>query len=330
VIVADGALQYVPFAALPHPVVGGRWPVTGKNQLPATAGQPPATSHQPPVLRHRAPSTEHRPPLIIRHELITLPSASVLAVLRQERATRAAAPKTLAVLADPVFELEDPRMAQVQKPPRAELLAQREAKPLLRAAADTEVQRFLRLRFTRTEAEAIAAFAPAAQKLTALDFAAARATLTRQDLSQFRILHFATHGVLNSRHPALSGLVLSLVDEAGQAQDGFFRLHEVYNLKLNAELVVLSGCRTALGREIKGEGMIGLTRGFMYAGAARVLASLWSIDDRATADLMRRMYGAMLGQNLRPATALRAAQLEMAKTKVPYYWAAFTIQGEWK
>jgi CHAT domain-containing protein/Tfp pilus assembly protein PilF len=309
VIVADGALQYVPFAALP--VVS--------SQLSVASSQ-----------NNRQPTTDNRQPLIVHHELLTLPSASVLAALRSERRMRATAPKALAVLADPVFELEDPRVASLPRRNTTELLAQRTGKAMQRAADDTAVSRFLRLRFTRSEAEAIAAFAPAAQKLTALDFAASRATLTTQDLSQFRILHFATHGLLNSRHPALSGLVLSLVDEAGQTQDGFFRLHEVYNLKLNAELVVLSGCRTALGREIKGEGLVGLTRGFMYAGAARVLASLWSIDDRATADLMKRLYGAMLGQKQAPAAALRAAQIEMAKTRAPYYWAAFTMQGEWR
>jgi CHAT domain-containing protein/tetratricopeptide (TPR) repeat protein len=328
VIVADGALQYVPFAALPE--CGLQNADCGLKTTSNPRDAQTKASRQQRTGQSAIRNPQSAIPLIANHELITLPSASVLAVLRQERATRAAAPKTLAVMADPVFELEDPRLAHVQKPLRAEMLAQREAKPLLRAAADTEVQRFMRLRFTRTEAEAIAAFAPAAQKLTALDFAASRATLTRQDLSQFRILHFATHGVLNSRHPELSGLVLSLVDEAGNAQDGFFRLHEVYNLKLNAELVVLSGCRTALGREIKGEGLIGLTRGFMYAGAARVMASLWSIDDRATADLMKRLYEAMLGQKQPPAAALRAAQIEMAKTKAPYFWAAFTIQGEWR
>jgi CHAT domain-containing protein len=310
VIVADGTLQYVPFAALPEPALR----VSSFEFRGQTA----------------KPETRNSQLLIAHHELLTLPSASVLSVLRAERATRTAAPKTLAVIADPVFELEDPRVAGLSKPPRAEMIAQRDAKALQRAAADTEMSQFLRLRFTRSEAEGIAAFVPAAQKLTALDFAASRATLARQDLNQFRFLHFATHGVLNSRHPELSGLVLSLVDEAGKTQDGFFRLHEVYNLKLNADLVVLSGCRTALGREIRGEGLIGLTRGFMYAGATRVLASLWSVDDKATADLMKQLYRAMLGEKQSPAAALRAAQIEMAKTRAPYYWAAFALQGEWK
>jgi CHAT domain-containing protein len=124
-----------------------------------------------------------------------------------------------------------------------------------------------------------------------------------------------------------------LVDQKGQPQNGFIRLYEIYNLKLNADLVVLSACQTALGKEIKGEGLIGLTRGFMYAGAPRVVASLWRIDDRATAELMSRFYRGMIKDGLSPAAALRAAQISMWQEKrwtAPHYWAAFTIQGEWK
>ncbi|MGI8997186.1 MAG: CHAT domain-containing protein, partial [Pyrinomonadaceae bacterium] len=120
---------------------------------------------------------------------------------------------------------------------------------------------------------------------------------------------------------------------AGQPVAGFLRLNEIYNLKLNAELVVLSACRTGLGKEIKGEGLIGLTRGFMYAGSPRVVASLWKVDDVATAELMKRFYQKMLRDHLRPAAALRAAQVEMwrqPRWQSPYYWAAFQLQGEWK
>jgi CHAT domain-containing protein len=125
-----------------------------------------------------------------------------------------------------------------------------------------------------------------------------------------------------------------LVDEAGRPQDGFLRLQDIYNLKLPAELVVLSACQTGLGKEIKGEGLIGLTRGFMYAGAPRIVASLWKVDDRATSELMKRFYQGLLGpEALRPAGALRQAQLSLWKQKqwrAPYYWAAFVLQGEWK
>src|SRR5439155_1849068 len=144
----------------------------------------------------------------------------------------------------------------------------------------------------------------------------------------------ATHGLLNSEHPELSGLVLSLVDENGKAQDGFLRMHEIYNLQLPVDLVVLSACQTAIGKEIKGEGLVGLTRGFMYAGAERVVASLWQVDDVATAELMSLFYQGVLKKNLPPATALRAAQVQMWKQKRwqedPYFWGAFQLQGEWR
>jgi CHAT domain-containing protein len=192
---------------------------------------------------------------------------------------------------------------------------------------------FVRLRFSRQEAEGITLLLPVKDRLEALDFAASKTTAQSQELGEYRILHFATHGLLNSKHPDLSGLVFSLVDEQGRAQNGYLRSYEIYNLKLNADLVVLSACQTALGKEVRGEGLIGLTRGFMYAGAPRVVASLWRVDDRATAELMKRFYQGMLKQKLRPAAALRAAQVSMLKEKrwsAPHYWAAFTLQGEWR
>ncbi|HEU0253995.1 MAG TPA: CHAT domain-containing protein, partial [Pyrinomonadaceae bacterium] len=131
----------------------------------------------------------------------------------------------------------------------------------------------------------------------------------------------------------LSGVFLSRFNEFGKSQDGFLQLHDVYNLKLSADLVVLSACQTALGKDVRGEGLVGLTRGFMYAGAPRVVASLWQVDDAATADFMREFYAAMLTEGKRPAEALRAAQLRLSKQtqwSSPYYWAAFTLQGEWR
>jgi CHAT domain-containing protein len=190
-----------------------------------------------------------------------------------------------------------------------------------------------RLVFTRQEARSILAVTPAEQGLEALDFSASRAMATSPELGQYRMIHFATHGSLDSEHPELSGLVLSLVDEQGRAVNGFLDLEDVYNLNLSADLVTLSACETGLGKEIKGEGLVGLTRGFMYAGARRVVASLWKVDDVATAELMGRFYEGMLQEGLRPTRALRLAQMQMRNQKRwndPYYWAAFAIQGEWK
>ena len=190
-----------------------------------------------------------------------------------------------------------------------------------------------RLKFTRQEADQILAEAPRGKTLRAIDFKANRATATGGELSKYRYVHFATHGYIDSERSDLSAIVLSLVDEQGKPQDGFLRAHEIYNLNLPAELVVLSACETGLGKEIKGEGLVGLTQGFMYAGARRVVVSLWNVNDKATAELMARFYRGMLRENKTPAAALRAAQIEMSRQKQwqsPYYWAPFVLQGEWK
>jgi CHAT domain-containing protein len=300
-IVGEGVLQYLPFGALPAP-----GPATTGRELPS--------------------------PLIASHEIITIPSASVVAVLRRETIDRKQAPKTLAVLADPVFNANDPRVAQ-QKNKTSAAAQERTPAYAIRSATDLGFPDFVRLRFSRDEAEQIARLAPGIETLKALDFDASRDNVLATDLGQYRILHFATHSLLNNEHPELSGVVLSLVDRSGHPQNGFLRLYDIYNLRLGSDLVVLSACQTALGREIRGEGLIGLTRGFLYAGARRVVASLWQIDDRTSAELMSQFYERMLVQGERPAAALRAAQIAMWRTKgweAPYYWAAFTLQGEWR
>ncbi len=297
-IVADGALQYIPFAALPS-LVGA--------------------------------------PLATRHEVVSLPSASALAVLRREVRGRSRAPKALAVFADPVFQATDERLTH--RPVQAERLSLAAntrgdwAPADARQAGDEEHPSFRRLVSSAREARTIAGLVPPDQIYLALGFDASRAKAISPDLAQYRNVHFATHGVLDSRRPELSKLVLSLYDEKGKPQNGFLLLNDIYSLNLDADLVVLSACRTALGKEVRGEGLIGLTRGFMDAGAARVLASLWSVEDRATADLMGSFYRAMLRRKLSPAEALRRAQLEMASSpgrRSPYYWAGFSLQGEWR
>jgi CHAT domain-containing protein len=245
------------------------------------------------------------------------------------------------VLADPVFSQDDRRVktSSGANSPSREKQATRSVTPtelntqaLTRAARESGIT-FNRLPFTRKEAERILALVPSPQEMQALDFAASRALATSSVLSQYQIVHFATHGILNSKNPELSGVVLSLVDEKGTPENGFLRLHDIFNLNLPTELVVLSACETGLGQEVKGEGLIGLTRGFMYAGTPRVLVSLWSVNDEATSELMSRFYKKMLQEKLQPAAALRAAQIEMLQNpqwKQPYYWAAFTLQGEWR
>jgi CHAT domain-containing protein len=264
-----------------------------------------------------------------------LPSASVLAEMRRELAGRKPAARAVAVLADPVFASDDPRLRPASKTAPAE--APLPARDLTRARRDVGLAgsgaAFPRLAFSRREAEAIVTAAGPGRSAKALDFEASRARATSDDLSNYRIVHFATHGLLNNHHPELSGIVLSLLDRQGQPQNGFLRMHEIYNLKLPAELVVLSAGQTGLGKEVRGEGLVGLVRAFMHAGAERVMASLWKVDDAATAELMKRFYRGMFSQGLRPAAALRAAQLEMwqqERFSAPYFWAAFVLQGEWQ
>jgi CHAT domain-containing protein len=189
------------------------------------------------------------------------------------------------------------------------------------------------LPFSRREGDAILALVSPTDAFHAYDFDATREVATGTVLSHYRYVHFASHACVSSEHPELSALVLSLVNNRGNSQDGFLRLHDVYNLHLNADMVVLSACETGLGADVSGEGLVGLTRGFMYAGAGHVVVSLWRIDDEATSELMKSFYQQMLVHHLRPAAALRAAQIAIWKQprwRAPYYWGAFAIQGDWR
>jgi len=286
-VVADGALLYIPFAALPEPAADG-----GAS------------------------------PLIVGHEVVHLPSAAVVRELRRACVGRPRPPATLALLADPVFGVDDPRLQATRAEPVS-----------VKDSARLSGPSFSRLSWTGREAEAIASEARERSPLVARGFQASRELATGGGLDRYRIVHFATHGVLDTQHPVLSGLVLSQVDEQGRARDGYLRLNDVYRLRLNADLVVLSGCETALGKTLRGEGIVGLTRGFFHAGASEVMASLWPVRDRATAELMRRFYHALFREGLGPAAALRQAQIALWKERPwrdPYFWAPFTLQGDWK
>jgi len=294
IIAADGGLQYIPFAMLPDPGAAG-----GKVSAPLLAG----------------------------HEVVHVPSASAVSLQRRLGRRRPPAPEAVAVLADPVFDPQDPRVSGGlgKRSPAASALST--------ARTRSSAGSFLRLPWTRREAQAIVAAAPAGRSLLALDFRASRQTALLPDLSRYRIVHFATHGVIDARTPALSGLMLSRVGEQGTPVDGFLGLDDVYNLHLNAELVVLSGCETALGKEVRGEGLVGLTQGLLYSGARRVAASLWRVEDQATAELMSRFYRALLVEGRPPAAALRQAQLAVRSDKrwrSPYYWSGFVLQGDWQ
>jgi CHAT domain-containing protein len=339
VVVADGALQLIPFAALPDPakLKGGK-------------------------------NTE---PLVMSHEIVHLPSASTIAIQRQQISGRRPAEKTLSVIADPVFDAADPRVkvsaqtsgeaadglqsqsrVQVRRTGEDGSYAVETPSKVVKDIAHIEEgadplaatrlslrevrqgMRLPRLKGTRHEAERILALVSPEKRSQALDFSANREAATATELSGYRYVHLATHGLVDTEKPELSGVVLSLVNEQGEPRDGLLLSHELYNLNLNAELVTISACQSGLGKQVKGEGIVGLTRGLMYAGAERVLVSLWAVDDTATAELMGDFYEAVLRRGRRPAEALRLAQAEMwkrgGKWRQAYYWAAFTLQGEWR
>jgi CHAT domain-containing protein/tetratricopeptide (TPR) repeat protein len=288
-VVADGALQYIPFGV-----------------LPTAAGTA----------------------LLEQREVVSLPSMSSLAQQRS-RSAPARPGKQLAVFGDPVLQASDSRLAraaQAGKTADIESEGSRALAPSAFLASDLE-----RLPATGYEARSVAALLQEDQRDVSTGFAASRAAVLNADLSQYRVLHFATHGQVDSRYPALSSLVLSQFDPAGTPRDGHLRLHDIYNLNLNADLVVLSACETALGRSVRGDGLIGLAQGFMYAGARSLIASLWQVPDRATAQLMTNFYRHLFVEGLAPGEALRQAQLTIASTRRwrdPYFWGAFVLVGD--
>lgn len=314
-IMAQGALQYVPFSALPLPS-------TNQN-------------------KSKSLKTNKFLPLITSCEVTNLSSIATLLAL-QQRETKTF-DKTLTVLADPVFEPNDERVKESlskiksDKAIESNKLVNENTNQilLLRSAQETNLTGddnvFVRLPGTRAEANAIGSLInDENKKLLVLDFEASRSTLFTTQLQDYQHIHFATHGLLNERHPELSGIVLSLVDNKGQFQDGFLRLNEIFNLTISADTVVLSGCQTGLGKDIKGEGLVGLTRGFMYAGASSVVVSLWNVNDKVTADLMTRFYKSLLTSPKKtPVASLRNAQLSLWKENFsPYFWASFIVQGQ--
>jgi CHAT domain-containing protein len=164
-------------------------------------------------------------------------------------------------------------------------------------------------------------------------FDANRDAVFDTDLSQYRYVHFATHGLIDSRYPMLSALALSRYGRDGKPRDALLRLANIYDLRLNADLLVLSACETALGREIRGEGLVGLAQGFLYAGARSLVVSLWRVPDRATSELMSRFYRYLFEEELSPADALRRAKLSVAserRWRDPYFWAAMMLVGDWQ
>jgi CHAT domain-containing protein len=300
-VVPDGFLQYFPLDALPAP------------------GMAPAQA------------SVDSGPLFLKHEVISIPSALTLAALGKMKNNRDGGVKPIAVIADPVFDRDDPRVGKTQ----AKVVQAGEDAYLSRSlrsfvVSDTP-QKLSRLPSTMREAHSIAEAADGACDVTT-GLAATKDYVLNGGVKGHRIVHFATHGLLNSEHPELSGLVLSQLDEHGNARNGFLRVNDIYNLDLSADLIVLSACRTGFGKDVRGEGIVGLPSAFMYAGAKSTVASLWKVDDEATAELMGYFYSAIFNEGLPPAAALRKAKEKMwrqERWRAPFYWAAFVFQGQY-
>jgi len=300
IVVADGALNYIPFQILP---------------------------------------SADNDPLVISHEVVNAPSASILGQLQQEAARRQTPVNVLAAFGDPVFASNYAQQKETDNGKQVLLAQTNENKQWQHAVRDIEPSgdsfnpsALEPLFFTKRELANLRDVG-GSETFVATGFDASREKLESADLTKYAILHFATHGILDPKRPENSGIFLSMVDRGGQPQNGFVGLQDIYGLRAPVNLVVLSACRTGLGKEVRGEGLIGLTRGFMYAGASSVMASLWKVDDEATAELMRRFYTNMLQRGMTPAAALGAAQNSIRQEpqwRAPYYWAAFTMQGEYR
>jgi len=310
VIVADGLLQYLPFAALPNP--------NPDNVPTASALQGEYGS----VLN----------PLLLDHEVVYLPTASTLVTLRRNAPLRPQPTQELAFFANPVFNHRDLRVRQVKlfpwsRPFSSSELANIEALYSAIPATERELDSILETNLL-----------PEDKVKTFFGYDANLRAAVDSRLGQYRMVHFASHGIFNSNAPERSGIVLSGLREDGVVQAGLLSPTYAFNeMNLAAtELVVLSGCRTGLSQgHIGREGMTGLTNGLFDAGAERVVASLWSVRDDATRELMNRFYGRMLDPEnpIPPAQALIEAQRSMwnePRWQTPYNWAAFTLQGVWE
>ncbi len=343
VVVADGALQYIPFAVLADLTAQptSQQGKEEKNQLDNKPKDNRGGGLIPEIDNLPLAINSNYQPLFINHEIVNLPSASTIAIQRQELANRSSTnKKTLAILADPVYNADDAKIRlqnarnkETKPKPSDSLGIELERSALKRSADLLNRSVWNPLPGTRTEAETILKLVPKENSLEVFDFDANYNWATSSALNQFRFLHFATHGFVNDANPELSGIVLSLVDKQGKDIRGYLRLGDLFNLDYPADLIVLSACETGLGKEIQGEGLVGLTRGLMYAGGERLVVSLWQVSDEGTAVFMQEFYKEMLQNGKSPNEALRATQLKMWKDdkwRNPNYWAAFAFLGEWR
>lgn len=252
-----------------------------------------------------------KPFLMERFAISYAPSASALAALRNST-PNPNQPKGFIGFGDPVYAKSDSETASTGQERGFD---------------------FRQLPYTRTEVNAIASLFPASERRVLLGAEADESTVKTAPLGEFRYVHFAAHAMVDEEYPARSAIILSApTDAKDKKEDGALQMAEVMQLKLNADLVTLSACRTGLGQMLHGEGIIGLTRAFLYAGADSVVVSLWNVNDIATASLMKSFYK-HLQKGLGKDEALRQAKLELLRGQQPawrhpYFWASFVLVGD--
>ena len=256
--------------------------------------------------------------MVNRYAISVAPS--VTAILAQQDSARTGTETAgIFLLADPVFTHADDRIAV------AETDSAVAAQSHYRSPGSLN-----RLPYAQSEVQSIADIIKDGPVELLTGFDATKPRLLSSDLSRFQYVHFATHGIVDNQTPELSSLALSLVTRDARPVDGFLSVAEIMDLRLNADLVVLSACDTALGKPLRGEGLVGLTYAFMVAGSDAVVASLWPVADRQTATLMQHFYAELFERGRRPTDALRMAQLQMSEdpqSRDPHYWAGFQVFG---
>jgi len=291
-VVCDGKLNYIPFAALPFP--------------------------------YAEMSSKNFTPLVLNSEIVNLPSVTSLIALRETNKDRVRPTANVAVFADPVFSSDDPRCGNTQ----IKSISIEKVNEITHTVRNLNL---VRLPSTRKEGEAILGLFNNGEKtenLSAFDFEANLNNLINFELHKFKYIHFATHNFFNNQQPEFSGVLLSLVNKQGSSVRGLLSIGEIFKLNLSAELVVLSACQTGDGKYSRGEGILGFTHAFMQAGAKRTLVTMWKVDDAITAKFMASFYEKVT-KNFTPAKALRQTQIEfLQKNLAPYYWGAFILQGE--
>ena len=294
IIVPDGKLHYFPISALPFP------------------------------------NSESEEPILLTNEMIYEPSAQTLSLLSKNGNQEGRAEKTLLIFSDPVFNNSDWRLSDEIKS-SVNVKQNNDSADKFRYVESLNTLQ--RLEASKTEAEQIIKIVGGSNSTSFSGFAANRENLLKVNAADYKIIHFATHALVNEKRPELSGIILSRFDENGAKLDETFRINDIYSLNLNADLIVLSACNTGLGKEVKGEGLQSLNNAFLQVGAKSVIASLWKVEDNAAHELMKNFYEELATESVAPSEALRRAKIKLRQNpqyRSPFYWAAFTVQGDFR